>query len=177
MNLDGGKAAEQERERAAEQERERAAQQEQERQKAAQQEQERSAQQEQERERARQRAITEFGRLARFVGVKVTDDKLYTSEIENVCKASVEGFAQMKKALLNARERARELEAYQTQCGDAESFRRWRAAQKQGRAQKAVDWGRYEKLVAARVPQKDIARYLGMSANTLRKCVKERAKQ
>lgn len=164
-------SAEQERQNAAqEQERQRAAQ-EKERQNAAQvQAQQRAAQDTanaaQEKERGNRAGIE---RLAAYlkVSIETENGKLTWAAASKLMQAE-------EDRLTRYRARVRELEAFQAQSGAGEAFKKWQASQKQGKTQKPIDWKRYDELKAARVSEKDIARYLRVSANTLRKRVKER---
>lgn len=171
MDLDlGGKRA---REESAEQERQRAAQQEQERQRAAQ---EKADAEKREAAGQRQKpGRADFSALAKAMKEEVNPDELTTGDVYRVSRAALDSLQSTAKQAAFWRDKARELEKYQREHeAIAEDFKKWRATQKQGKQQKPVDWKRYDELKAARISEKDIAKYLRMSANTLRKRVKER---
>lgn len=72
------------------------------------------------------------------------------------------------------REKYDELAEYLSVTGNDEAYKKWREAQRQGRPKKTIDWERYDLLLRAQLTQKEIAQHLGVSANTLRKLLKER---
>ncbi len=72
------------------------------------------------------------------------------------------------------REKYDELAEYLSVTGNDEAYQKWREAQRQGRPKKAIDWERYDLLLRAQLTQKEIAQHLGVSANTLRKLLRER---
>lgn len=72
------------------------------------------------------------------------------------------------------REKYDELAEYLSVTGNDEAYQKWKEAQKQGRPKKSIDWERYDLLLRAQLTQKEIAQHLGVSANTLRKLLKER---
>ena len=71
-----------------------------------------------------------------------------------------------------AREENARLKHYLKQLDGLEGYAKWLKAQKQGRKPKDINWEKYEILKKANINQKDMARLLGVSPNTLRKILK-----
>ena len=73
-----------------------------------------------------------------------------------------------------AREENARLKHYLKQLDGLEGYAKWMKAQKQGRKPKEINIDRYHLLKKAKVNQKEIAKLLGVSPNTLRKILREK---
>ena len=88
-----------------------------------------------------------------------------------------ETIKKLKEKNKELRRKIEELESFKTQFGYDEQYKKWKNTQRTGRTPKKIDWERYDHMVSAGLPQKDILKYLNISGNTLRKKLKERETQ
>ena len=83
----------------------------------------------------------------------------------------------LKEKIKELRRKIEEQERFKAQFGYDEQYEKWKKAQRTGRTPKKIDWERYDHMVSAGLPQKDILKYLDISGNTLRKKLKDREAQ
>lgn len=83
----------------------------------------------------------------------------------------------LKDRIKELRRKLEEQERFKAQFGYDEEYEKWKKAQRTGRTPKKIDWERYDHMVSAGLPQKDILKYLDISGNTLRKKLKDREAQ